>query len=62
MLRFLIARAVQRGLWEGSRGWIVVGVLAGLARLVQKDDEQEVVFSQRLEPGRSLTVTVRGGR
>lgn len=59
MLRLLLARAVQRGLWEGSRPWMVVGVLAWLVRQTQKEDPPEVVFSERLGRGQSLSLTVR---
>lgn len=62
MVRLLLARALRRGLWEGSRPWMVVGVLTWVLRLMRKDEEQEVVFSERLETDQSITVTVRGSR
>ncbi len=41
---------------------MLVLVVAWLARLMQRDEKQEPVFSQRLEPGHSVTVTVLSNR
>lgn len=49
----------QRGLRQGSRGWLVVGAVALAARLVRRalHREPEVVFSEELRPGESVRVS-----
>lgn len=59
MLRLLLARAVRKGIFGGSRFWTVVATL-GLAMKVLRrftKDEPEVAFSERLRPGQTLVIS-----
>jgi len=52
-------RGLQRGIFEGSRGWLVVGVsattLAAVRRLLK---EKEVVYSTQLRDDEGLEIRV----
>jgi hypothetical protein len=52
-------RGLDRGLLEGSRGWVVVGGLALLGHLAGRamHRQTETVFSERLEPGDVIQIT-----
>ena len=60
MLKYLTGLGFRRGLLGGSRRWMAVLVLAGVARLVQRTNRPRVVFRHELAPGETLLVT--GGR
>ena len=59
MLRLLTRTAVRRGLFGGSRTWVVVGVAAGGARLLRRltKPQPKVVFCEELQPGQALVIT-----
>ncbi len=59
MLRTLFRIGVTRGLLGGSRPWLIVGALAGGLRLVGRmaAREPDVVYSEKLEPGRRLVIS-----
>ena len=61
MLRTLIRRGLRKGILEGSRPWMAVGVAAGLLAVVRRvtAEPPETVWRQALEPGESLLIRVR---
>jgi hypothetical protein len=58
-VRYGMRRGFDRGLVDGSRGWVVLGGLAALAHLAGRalHRESEVVFLHKLEAGESLRIT-----
>ncbi|MDQ4132350.1 MAG: hypothetical protein M3179_03895 [Actinomycetota bacterium] len=58
LLRNVSRIALSRGLGGGSRVWVTIGAVAGGLRLLGKwiGDEPQVVYSEDLEPGRSLII------
>jgi len=64
----LVARlsrtGLRRGLMEGSRGWLYVGVAATVLRVARRAlAEPEAVERFELKPGESIEIrTVRPGR
>lgn len=63
-LRALFKARLLRGVLEGSRIWVVVGVLVGARRLARRRKVRcpELVFREELEPGQARHVTHRGAR
>ncbi|HEX2701755.1 MAG TPA: hypothetical protein VHM89_16250 [Acidimicrobiales bacterium] len=59
MRRLLLARALRRGLFGGSRFWTVVGTLGVAMKLLRKitRDEPEVAFCEELRPGQTLLIS-----
>lgn len=59
LIRVGIRRGWDRGLGDGNRFWLVVGGVALFARLARRAmrREPEVVFSEKLSPGESISVT-----
>ena len=58
----LIHRQAQlRGLLGGSKPWTVLWVFLTLRRLLKRvfQDEPEIVYSERLEPGQSLVISAQ---
>ena len=57
--RFLMARAMRRGLLGGSRFWTVVGTLGIAMRVLRKlvKDEPEVVYSEELASGQTIVIS-----
>ena len=57
----LAKTGLRRGIFEGSRAWLVVGVAAGGVRLLGRfaRREPEVVFTETVKPGHTLMITVR---
>lgn len=58
----MAVRALRRGVRQGSRPWLVVGVVAAGATLLRRlaSPKPEVVFRQRLEPGEALEIRALG--
>ena len=58
ILRAGIRQGWRRGVTGGSRGWTVVGAVAGVAWLAKRalKRSEEVVFSQKLAPGETLQI------
>ncbi|MGH9286536.1 MAG: hypothetical protein ACRD0M_12820 [Acidimicrobiales bacterium] len=59
MRSFLWATAVRRGLFGGSRPWMVVLAVIGTARLLRRlaGSAPETVLREKLAPGEQLIVT-----
>ena len=57
--RYLMARAVSKGLLGGSRFWTVLGSLGIAMRVLKKvfRDEPEVVYCEELRPGQTLLIS-----
>ena len=58
MLRTLARNGLRRGLLEGRRGWLMVGVTATGLRLVARltARKPEVVYRTKLSPGDRLEI------
>lgn len=58
-LRQGMTRGWERGVLDGSRGWVFVGALALLGHLAGRamHREPEVVFSEKLRPGDAFRIT-----
>ena len=63
-LRALFKARLLRGVLEGSRGWVVVGVLVAARRLAQRQGARgpEVVFCEELPRGEAFVITHRAER
>jgi hypothetical protein len=59
MRRLLLARALRKGLFGGSRFWTVVGTIGLAMKVLRKftKDEPEVAFSEELRPGQTLLIS-----
>jgi hypothetical protein len=59
MTSFLWRTALRRGLLGGSRPWMTVFAVVGLARLVKKlaGSEPKTVYREELQPGEAILVT-----
>jgi hypothetical protein len=59
-LRRLTRAGLRRGLFEGSRPWLVVGAAASgmrlLGRLTRR--ESETVYVENLKPGETIEISV----
>lgn len=62
MLRSLARRGLRKGMIEGSRPWLWVGIGASALTLVRRllREEPETVFREPLLPGEKLVIEVRG--
>ncbi|MGI8684335.1 MAG: hypothetical protein ACR2MO_04470 [Acidimicrobiales bacterium] len=59
MKRFLLGRALQKGLLGGSRFWTVVGTIGLAMKVLRKitRDEPEVAFCEELKAGQTLLIS-----
>ncbi len=59
MARYFWALAIRRGLVGGSRPWMTILAVVGLARLVKRMSGSipETVYCEPLRPGQALIVT-----
>jgi hypothetical protein len=60
----LVRTGVRRGLRDGSRGWLYVGITAAAVGVLRRifTEAPETVFETELEPGRGIEVrSVRRG-
>ena len=59
MVSFLRRRAMHKGVLGGSRPWLIGWAADLAARLLRRltHDEPEVVYSEELAPGETLTIT-----
>lgn len=53
-------RGLRRGILEGSRAWMAVGIAAGLVAIVRRVVAQppETVYRQALHPGEGVLIRV----
>jgi hypothetical protein len=60
LLRRLTTTGVRKGM-AGSRGWLIVGVVAGGVRLLRwvARDETEVLYRTAIKPGDVFEVVTR---
>jgi len=61
---WLLRSGFKRGLLEGSRGWLYVGVGIATVRVVRRllTEAPETVFERELKPGQGIEVrTIRRG-
>jgi hypothetical protein len=58
LLRPLARKGLRRGLLEGRRGWLVVGLTATGLRLIARmmSRKPEVVYTTELEPGERIEI------
>ncbi|MBI2168571.1 MAG: hypothetical protein HYU28_03595 [Actinobacteria bacterium] len=61
MLGTLVRRGLRKGIVEGSRPWLAVGVAAGLVAIVRRVTSQppETVWRAPLKPGEGVLISVR---
>lgn len=61
MLGSLVRRGLRKGVLEGSRPWMAVGVAAALVAVVRRvtSEPPRTVWRQRLEPGEGVLIRVR---
>ena len=54
--------AVRNGLWGGRRHWTTLFAVLATVKLVRRlaGSVQEVVYSEKLEPGQALVITHHG--
>lgn len=59
MRRLLLAGALRKGLFGGSRFWTVIGTLGLAMKVFRKitKDKPEVAFSEELRPGQTLLIS-----
>ena len=52
-------RSLQRGLFGGHRGWMAIGVLVWLPRVLKRlaGRHQELIATERLRPGQTIQLT-----
>ena len=64
ILRLGMRRGFDRGLLEGSRGWVIVGGLALLGHLAGRamSRHPETVYSERLQPGDTIHISSESPR
>lgn len=57
--RYLLGRALQKGLLGGSRFWTVVGTLGVAMRVLRRitRDEPEVAYREELRPGETIVLS-----
>ncbi len=55
-------RSLQRGLFGGHKGWMAVGVLVWMPRVLKRlaGRTQEVIATERLLPGQTIQLTADG--
>lgn len=58
LLAHLRRAGIERGLLEGRRSWMILGLAAWTVRFLQRAarSEQVVVFREELAPGESLII------
>lgn len=58
LLAYLRRAGIERGLLEGRRAWMILGLAAWMVRLAQRAVRHEpvVVFREELVPGESLVI------
>jgi hypothetical protein len=54
--------AVRNGLWGGKRNWTALFAVLATVKVVRRlaGSVQEVVYSEKLEPGQALVITHHG--
>lgn len=59
MFAFLRARSLREGFLRGRRAWTAVGVVVWGVRLIRRlaARRPQIVASERLESGQSITIT-----
>lgn len=62
MLGRLARRGLRKGILEGSRPWMAVGVAAGVVAVVRRltSEPPQTVWRQSLEPGEGVLIRVKG--
>ena len=55
-------RSLQRGLFGGHRGWMAVGVLVWMPRVLKRlaGRNEELIATERLSPGQTIQLTAVG--
>ena len=64
ILRRVVRTGLRRGLFEGSRAWLVAGVTVGGFKLLKRvfGEAPETVYEAEIKPGHGIEVrTVRRG-
>ena len=58
LLRMMLRNGLSKGLFGGSRPWLVLGGIAAGMRVLRKiaGSEPEVVYSEELQPGESVVI------
>lgn len=58
MFSRLMRAGLRKGLLEGSRPWLVVGIAAGSVRILRRlvSNEEQVVLREELPPGATLVI------
>jgi hypothetical protein len=58
LLRLLFRTGFKRGFGpEGGRGWLMVGIAAGLLHFFRRHhDEAKVTYSEKLQPGQTMII------
>ena len=58
MIRRLMRTGLRRGLVEGRRGWLGVGLVATALRMLQRarHPDPKVLFCDELKPGEALVI------
>ena len=64
LLQRLSKTGLHRGFYEGSRGWMVVGVSATMLRLARRVlvQKPEVIFRSELQQGEAIEIITSGPR
>ncbi|MCE9622492.1 MAG: hypothetical protein K8R99_09125 [Actinomycetia bacterium] len=52
-------RSLQRGLFGGHKGWMAVGVLVWMPRVLKRlgGRKEELIATERLRPGQTIQLT-----
>lgn len=61
---YLRTRGIKDGVFGGRRGWLALGLVMWIGRLVKKlaSRSSELVAVEQLEPGQSITVSALAPR
>lgn len=64
MFRHLARTGLRKGLLEGSRTWLTIGVIAGGVRLLRRmtRNDPEVLMCEELPDGAVLVISNKGPR
>jgi len=59
LIRLGLRRGWRQGIVNGERGWLIVGAVALLLRMLLRAlaKEEKVVFRESLQPGQRLVIT-----